>query len=159
MHISKDGNLLWFQFHQLLIEHYSNIPYASDALNAYGTHMVQGEHMRWLHSAWLGPKCFWNVSIILLRCATFQEVVMTTFTWFKVCTHTHLMIGCIWTGHLMVNGRCIPDNRSCYQVWGARTGTFFKPNLKPAHPVLQVSEVKLGEATRYNHIPDWSYNG
>ena len=40
---SKEGTLSYFQFHQLLIEHYSNIPYASDTLNAY-THLVQGEH-------------------------------------------------------------------------------------------------------------------
>ena len=40
--VSKDGNLSWFQFCQLLIEHYSNIPYMSDALNAYA-HLAQGE--------------------------------------------------------------------------------------------------------------------
>ena len=41
--ISKEGNLSYFQFHQLLIEHYSNIPYASDTLNAYA-HLTQGEN-------------------------------------------------------------------------------------------------------------------
>ena len=40
---SKNGTLLYFQFCQLLIEHYSNIPYTSDTLNAYA-HLVQGEH-------------------------------------------------------------------------------------------------------------------
>ena len=41
--ISKEGNLPYFQFHQLLIEHYSNVPYASDALNAYA-YLMQGEN-------------------------------------------------------------------------------------------------------------------
>ena len=41
--IGNEGNLSYFQFHQLLIEHYSNIPYASDALNAYA-HLIQGEN-------------------------------------------------------------------------------------------------------------------
>ena len=40
--VSKDGNLLWFWFPQLLIVHYSNVPYMSDPLNAYA-HLVQGE--------------------------------------------------------------------------------------------------------------------
>ena len=41
--ISKEGNLSYFQFCQLLIEHYSNIPYVSDALNAYA-HLMQGKN-------------------------------------------------------------------------------------------------------------------
>ena len=32
----------WFQFHQLLIECYLNVPYASDTLNAYA-HLAQVE--------------------------------------------------------------------------------------------------------------------
>ena len=40
--ISKEGNLSYFQFCQLLIKHYSNVPYVSDALNAYA-HLLQGE--------------------------------------------------------------------------------------------------------------------
>ena len=41
--VSKEGTLSYFQFCQLLIEHYSNIPYALDALNTYA-HILQGEH-------------------------------------------------------------------------------------------------------------------
>ena len=41
--ISKEGNLSYFQFHQLLIEHYSNIPYVSDALSAYAQ-LIQGKN-------------------------------------------------------------------------------------------------------------------
>ena len=33
--ISKEGKLSYFQFFQLLIEHYLNVLYTSDALNAY----------------------------------------------------------------------------------------------------------------------------
>ena len=40
---SKEGTLSYFQFHQLLIEHYSNIPYALDTLNTYA-HLAQSEH-------------------------------------------------------------------------------------------------------------------
>ena len=41
--ISQEGNLTYFQFHQLLLQHYSSIPYALDALNAYA-HLTQGEN-------------------------------------------------------------------------------------------------------------------
>ena len=41
--ISKEGNLSYFQFCQLLIEHYLNVPYVSDSLNAYA-HLIQGEN-------------------------------------------------------------------------------------------------------------------
>ena len=39
---SKKGTLSYFQFCQLLIDHYSNIPYVSDTLNTYA-HLAQGE--------------------------------------------------------------------------------------------------------------------
>ena len=41
--VSKEGSLLWFQFCQLLIEHYLNIPYALDTFSAYA-HLTQGEN-------------------------------------------------------------------------------------------------------------------
>ena len=41
--ICKEGNLSYFWFHQLLIEHYLNVPYASHTLNAYA-HLMQGEN-------------------------------------------------------------------------------------------------------------------
>ena len=40
---SKEGTISYFQFCQLLIEHYSNILCMSDTLNAYA-HLAQGEH-------------------------------------------------------------------------------------------------------------------
>ena len=40
---SKEGNLTYFWLCQLLIEHYLNIPYALDTLNAYA-HLTQGEN-------------------------------------------------------------------------------------------------------------------
>ena len=40
---SKEGTLLHFQFCLLLIDHYSNIPYVSDALNTYA-YLTQGEN-------------------------------------------------------------------------------------------------------------------
>ena len=41
--ISKEGNLLYFWFHQLLIEHHSSVLYASGILNAY-VHLMQGKN-------------------------------------------------------------------------------------------------------------------
>ena len=41
--ISKEGNLLYFWFCKLLIEHYSNVAYMSDALKAYAN-LMQGEN-------------------------------------------------------------------------------------------------------------------
>ena len=41
--ISKEGNLSYFWFCQLLIEHYSNVLYTPDALNVYA-HLMQGEN-------------------------------------------------------------------------------------------------------------------
>ena len=40
---SKEDTLLYFQFHQLLTEHYLNALYASDTLNAHA-HLMQGEN-------------------------------------------------------------------------------------------------------------------
>ena len=40
---SKEGTLSYFQFCQLLIEHYSNVPYMSNVLNACA-HLMQGEN-------------------------------------------------------------------------------------------------------------------
>ena len=40
---NKEGILSYFQFCKLLIEHYSNVPYALDALNAFA-HLMQGEN-------------------------------------------------------------------------------------------------------------------
>ena len=42
--ISKEGNLSYFWFHQLLIEHYLNILYASDVLNTHA-HLMQGKNV------------------------------------------------------------------------------------------------------------------
>ena len=40
---SKEGILSYFWFCQLLIEHYSNIPYTSETLSAYAL-LMQGEN-------------------------------------------------------------------------------------------------------------------
>ena len=40
---SKEDTLSYFQFHQLLIEHYSDVLYTSDALHTYA-HLAQGEN-------------------------------------------------------------------------------------------------------------------
>ena len=39
--ICKESNLKWYSFRQWLIEHYSNVPYASDPMYTY-SHLLQG---------------------------------------------------------------------------------------------------------------------
>ena len=40
--IHKEGHLTWFSFREQLIEHYSDMPYASDAMYTY-SHLSQGD--------------------------------------------------------------------------------------------------------------------
>ena len=50
--IHKEGNLTWYKLRQMLIEHYSNVPYVSDAMFAY-SHLSQGD-MNQPHNIWSG---------------------------------------------------------------------------------------------------------
>ena len=62
--ISNEGSLFWFWFSQLLIEHYLNIPYVSNALNAYA-HLMQGENkmvMQYLTRAKVLLECIQHTS-------------------------------------------------------------------------------------------------
>ena len=62
--ISKEGNLSYFWFHQLLIDHYSNVPYASGALNVYA-HLMQGKNemvMQYLARAKVLLECIHHTS-------------------------------------------------------------------------------------------------
>ena len=38
----REGHLTWYSFRQWLIEHYSNVPYMSDAMYVY-SHLLQGD--------------------------------------------------------------------------------------------------------------------
>ena len=61
---TKEGTFLYFWFHQLLIEHYSNILHASDTLNAY-EHLAQGEQesvAQYISRAKLLLECIHNTS-------------------------------------------------------------------------------------------------
>ena len=40
--IHKEGHLMWYSFRQQLIEHYSNMPYASNVMHAY-SHLSQSD--------------------------------------------------------------------------------------------------------------------
>ena len=40
--ICKEGNLTWYSFRQRLIEHFSNVPYESNAMFAY-SHLLRGD--------------------------------------------------------------------------------------------------------------------
>ena len=63
--ISKEGHLSYFQFHQLLIEHYSNIPYTSDTLSGYA-HLMQGKNES-VTQYLVGPKYSWSIFTIILN--------------------------------------------------------------------------------------------
>ena len=75
---TREGTLSYSQFFQLLIEHYLNIPYASDALNAY-VHLMQGKHesiMQYISRAKVLLECIH----ILQKCVKFQVLAMTNLT-------------------------------------------------------------------------------
>ena len=57
--LCKEGHLMWYSFRQSLAEHYSNVPYALDAMFAY-SHLSQGDEeptTQYLARA----KVYWNV--------------------------------------------------------------------------------------------------
>ena len=83
----------------------------------------------------------------------------TTCTWLRFTLTTYPMMGCIWAEHLVIHGRCLPDDRSCHQDQGMGTGHFSSLIFKPAQPCLQVNKVNLGKTTRYNQTYDQSHNG
>ena len=82
---SKDGNLSCFWFCQLLIEHYSNIPYAFDVLNAHA-YLVKGESKmvtQYLAQAKVHLECIHHTS----KMCDIPGSGYNTFTWFKACAH------------------------------------------------------------------------
>ena len=52
----KEGTLSYFWFQQLFIEHSLNIPYVSDALNAY-PHLAQA-NTNWSHNTYQGLRYY-----------------------------------------------------------------------------------------------------
>ena len=91
---SKEGTMSYFWFCQLFIEHYSNIPYMSDAHNAY-VHLAQGEHvsvMQYISRA----EVLLSVSIILQKmckipCGGYNKLYFVRGTALTTCQ----MEGCI----------------------------------------------------------------
>ena len=82
---SKEGTLLYFWFCQLLIEHFSNITYALDALKAY-THLTQGENKlitQYLTRAKVLLKHIHHNS----KMCNIQVLAMTNLTLFEDCAH------------------------------------------------------------------------
>ena len=145
--ISKEGSLSWSQFHQLLIEHYSNIPCVLDAPSAY-THLMQGENEM--------------VMQYLARDKVLLECIHHTSKLWDIS-------GSSWDNLYLVWGLC-----SLHIQWQVASGqdtwwsvedvfqmidhvtrseeqnrAFFKPNFEPAQSVLQVNEMSFGKATRY----------
>ena len=67
------------------------------------------------------------------------------------------MKGCIQTGHLVLNGRCLPNNRAHHKVQGMEQDVL-QPNLEASKPVIQVNEVSYSNVT-WQYKPDHSSNG
>ena len=148
--INKEGNLSYFQFHQLLIEHYSNVLYVLDALNAYA-HQTQGKNKTVTQVLW---ECIHHTS--------------------KLCdipgsSYDNLYL--IWGMHLPHVQRRVASKQDTWRSmedvfkiinWVTRSEkqnrAFFKPNFKTVQPVTQVNEVNYGKTNRHNML-DQSYNG
>ena len=152
--IGKEGNLLYFQTFQLLIEHYSNVPYMSDALNVYA-HLMQGKNKtvtQYLARAKVRLEHIHHTS----KLCGIPGRAITNFTLSKNCS-PHVQG---WVASKQDTWKSMKDvfqminhvTRS--KEW---TRAFFKPNFKTAQPVIQVNEVSYGKATRHNML-DWSYN-
>ena len=89
--ISKEGNLSDFWFHQLLIEHYLNVPYVSHALNAYA-HLMQGENKtitQYLARAKVLLECTHHTS----KLCDIPGSDMTIFTLSEDCIHHMIKAG------------------------------------------------------------------
>ena len=118
--ISKEGNLSYFWFCQLLIEHYLNILYMSDALNAYAN-LMQGKN-KTLTQYLARTKVLLEVFTILLNCEIFQEVAMTIFTLSEDCIHYMFEDGLCLNRTPGSQWKCLPNNQACHQVWRAEQG-------------------------------------
>ena len=136
---SKEGTLSYFWFHQLLIEHYLNIPHISDALNTYA-HLMQGENE------------------LIAQYLTGAKVLLESIH------HNSKMCDIPGIGHdklYLVRCLCSPHARqrvpSEQDTWCSmeddfqtveyitrseeRYSVFFNPNLETMKPVIQVNEV------------------
>ena len=162
---SKEGTLSYFQFHQLLIEHYSNIPNTSDTLNAY-VHLAQGEHE--------------SITHYISRVKVLLEHIHNNS---KMCE----ILGVGYDKLYLVGGLHSPHAQqrvaSKQDTWHSMEDViqtiecvtrskewnraFFNPNLEASRPVRQVNEVSYGKATRKhrsnhpnNNQPDpvWFHN-
>ena len=161
---SKEDTLSYFWFSQLLMEHYSNIPYASDALNTYA-HLAQGKHelvtqyiskakvlLEHIHNAskmckipGVGYDKLYLVRTLHSPHARWR-VVSKQDTWLSmedvIQTIEHITRSEEW-------------NRA-----------FFNPSLEASRPVIQVNGVSYGEATwqygsdhpNNNQPPVWFHN-
>ena len=153
---SKEGTLLYFQFCQILIEHYSHIPYESDALNAYA-HLVQGEQES------------------IVQYLTRAEVLLE-------CIHHNSQMSDIpgigYDRFYLVRGMCSPHAQQRFaskqDTWCSMEDVFqtkehitrlvewnrafFNPNLETWRPTMQVNEVSYGKAT-WQYKSDCPHNG
>ena len=142
--VSKDGNLLWFWFHQLLIEHYSNILYALDMLKTHA-HLAQGENK-------LVTQYMAQAKVLL------EHIYHTS----KMCD----IAGSSYNNLYLVQGLNSPHIQwqvvSEQDTWWSledvfqmidhvtwieeQNRAFFKPNFEPVQPSMQVDEVNFGKA-------------
>ena len=162
---SKEGTLSYFWFHQLLREHYTNIPYALDALNAY-SQIVQDEH-EWIAQYISRPKVLLehihnNPKMCNIPGIGYDKLyhvrgLCSSNAWQRVASEQD-------TCHSMEDVICTIEHvtRSKEQ-----NRAFFNPTLEASRPAIQVNEMSYDKATwqyRSDHPnndqlhPAWFHN-
>ena len=143
---SKEGILSYFWFCQLLIEHYLNIPYMLDTLNAYA-HLVQGEHKS---TAW-----YLTRAKVLLECIHHNS---------KMCDIPGIGYDKFYLARGLHSPHAQQRVASEQDTWHSmenvfqtiehvtrseeQNRAFFNPNLEVLKPAIQVKEVSHSKATQ-----------
>ena len=155
--VTKDGNFSWFQCHQLLIEHYSNVLYMSHMLNTYA-HLVQGE-TKLVTQYLAGAKVLWEH---IHHTSKMCDIAGSGYDNLYLVQGLHLSHIWWWVASDQDTWWSMED---VFQMIDHVTRimeqnrVFFKPNFKQMQPSLQVNEVNLGKATWYQQVYDHSHNG
>ena len=137
-----ESTLSYFLFHQLLIVHYSNVPYASDALNAYA-HLMQGENelitQYLIRAKVLLEQIHHNskmCDIPGIGCDRLVQGLHLPHVWWRVATKQD-------TWNLKEDVFQTIEHITQSEEWN---GAFFNPNLETLKPVMQVNKVNYSKA-------------
>ena len=153
---SKEGTLSYFQFCQLLIEDYSNVPYALDALNTYD-YLMQGEDeliTQYLTRARVLLKCIHhnskmcNIPGIGYDKLYLVQGLHSPHIWWRVASKQDTW--CSMEDVFQTIEHVIRFKEQ-YKA-------FFNSNLETLKPVIQVNKVSYVKAT-WQYKSDYPNNG